>query len=146
MSNPLASKVTIPFRGRSYTAPLDLRGILAAEMDLNMSIISPTNETPFAERPLMVQMVAYLYAILSNVPNLKPTVDECREALAGPKATFIMQAINGAYPSLEAQLTEYAKQFRGGDEQRPLAAEHGGTTNGPTPESGLESPAPSSGN
>jgi len=145
MSNPLAQKMTLPFRGRSYDCRLTLEGLFAAEMDLNMAIVSPS-EKPFHERPVMVQMVCYLYAALSTVAGLNPTATECRAAMAGPKAGYISDAINSALPGLTAQLTEYAKQFRGGEESDPLEAVHGGPDNGPLLSPGMESAAPNSGN
>lgn len=144
--NPLAARATIPFRKGSVNCTLDIAGIFRAEQDMNMSIISPA-EIPFSTRPIMVQKCCYLYAALSGVTGLNPTIDECRIALAGPKSKYIQDEIDKLLEGFVPQLVEYNKQFadtksNGTD---PLAVEPGGPGNGLTPSSSPGSARKSSG-
>jgi hypothetical protein len=131
----MTTKATIPFRGKSYDCRLPLAALFRAEFDLNIAIISPSPQ-PFHERPQMVQMTAYLYAALSSVAGLNPTLPEVQALLAGPKAGYVQQQIEALMPALTAELTEYAKQFKidgGGEGDSPLAVADGGGSSGPTP-------------
>lgn len=131
----MTTKVTLPFRGKSYTCGLPLKALFRAEFDLNISIVSPSSAL-FSDRPQMVQITAYTYAALSSVDGLNPTLAEVQALLAGPKSAYVQQQIEALMPALTAELTEYAKQFKvaGGDEETsPLADADGGGSNGPTP-------------
>ena len=131
----MTTKVTLPFRGKSFDCRLTLKGLFRAEFDLNIAIISPSS-VPFHDRPQMVQMTAYTYAALASVDGLNPTLPEVQALLAGPKAAYVQQQIEALTPALTAELTEYAKQFKvdgGGEGESPLAVADGGDSSGPTP-------------
>ena len=144
--NPLAVKVTLPFRSGSINCTLNIAGIYRAEQDLNMPIISPS-EIPFGTRPIMVQKVCYLYAALSGVAGLEPSIDECRAAMAGPKSCYIQMELDKLLEGLTPQLLEYNKQFQTGKSSSvdPLEDAPGGAGNGLMPSPLPESPAKSSG-
>ena len=130
----MTTKVTLPFRGKSYNCGLPLKALFRAEFDLNIPILSQSS-TPFSDRPQMVQITAYTYAALASVDGLNPRLDEVHELLSGPKSAYVQQQIEALMPALEAQLTEYAKQFKvdgGGDGDSPLAVADGGDSNGTT--------------
>jgi hypothetical protein len=109
--NPLSNQVDIPFRHGSVRCTMNLAGIIRAETDLNIAIISPS-KIPFGERPVMVQMNAYLYALLSSVDGLNPTIEEVTMALVGKKAAYITAQISKVMPALTVQLEEYSQQFQ----------------------------------
>lgn len=146
--NPLSTAVAIPFRGGSVNCQLTIAGIYRAEMETNISIISPA-EIPFTERPIMVQKCCYLYAALASVPGLRPTMDECRDLLAGPKSRYIQMELDKLMEGMTVELLEYHKQFEDGKKTNgapdPLAAEPGGPGNGLTPSPSPGYPVPNSG-
>jgi hypothetical protein len=113
---------------------LEVVDLFTAEMDLGIEIIS--NYPAFQERTAATQNSCYLYAALSSVEGLKPTLAECRELLAGPKVKYVLEQLRVLCDGLAPKLTEYYKQFDDGKGEGgadPLPAGPGGPGNGPQP-------------
>ena len=145
--NPLSTVIAIPFRKGSVNCQLTIAGIYKAEMEVNIPIISPS-AAPFTERPIMVQKCCYLYAALCSVPGLRPTMDECMAALAGPKSRYIQGELDKLLEGMTVELLEYHKQFDDGKNNGapdPLEEEPGGPDNGLMPSPLQGSVVPSSG-
>ena len=146
--NPLSPQVDIPFRKGSVKCSLSIADVYRAEFDLNIPIISPS-PVAFTSRPVMAQKACYLYAALASRPGVNATLDECREALAGPKSRYIQERLDTLLEGMTVELLEYHKQFDDGKAANgapdPLAVEPGGPDNGLTPSPSSGSAAKSSG-